>query len=72
MTWQQFCVWCTNQGFNDPHVIQGEPGRDAYPYYVRITWGKGKDQGSKGYGIAAQQPTPAELQAIADNPCLPL
>lgn len=72
MNWQQFCVWCTRQGFNDPHVIQGKLGRDTYPYYVRITWGTGLNQGSKDYGIAGQTPTLEELKAIADNPCLPL
>jgi hypothetical protein len=71
MTWQQFCAWCTKNGFNPPTVIKGVSGRDASPYYVRITWGSGRDQGSKGYGIAAQTPTPAELQEIVNNPCLP-
>ena len=38
MTWQQFCAWCTKNGFNPPTVIKGVSGRDSYPYYVPVSY----------------------------------
>ena len=71
MTWEEFCTWCSNKGLGEPTVRKRISPKDSHPFYLYLTWVSDGYEAEKGYGIANETPTSAELKAIADNPCLP-